>query len=478
MESLLSVLNHELADGLATLSAAGHDIEAAASFSKDKYMNSPKVNNLDNTMVFATKSLGTVAYHINKLAKTFVGAIGMQADLLAGISDRTEKLRMVIDIHQEKVARKSIGACSTQKIPIVFPHDGITPEPPQKYIRRPIDYTILESVGHGFHTQDPSVNQFGGGMALDSQPTGVRQHNTLSGRAVDVNPYSHYATSIHADTRFQSSTVGRTAGVYRTAVVPSQHMMPQTSGIHSPPSGPLSSVTYASHDVFPTSTGFPNQPILPSNQNLRSNDSSSVGSGSAYQQTHYTASQAKNDVCSQQQQISSGQFKPPPQQQQPFLPPPMLTTQQNPVTINYAQPTNQQRQQPHFNYQQQPITQASDVMDQMTLPPPAAYAGVPFTQPLTSASTGLPMPAPPIETNKHAADGTIRRQPNDPPWAPEFYLEKVVTLYDYEQTREDELTFNEDKIIYVVKKNDDDWWEGVMDGITGLFPGNYVERID
>jgi hypothetical protein len=30
--------------------------------------------------------------------------------------------------------------------------------------------------------------------------------------------------------------------------------------------------------------------------------------------------------------------------------------------------------------------------------------------------------------------------------------------------------------IYVLKKNDDGWWEGVMDGITGLFPGNYVEQ--
>ena len=27
----------------------------------------------------------------------------------------------------------------------------------------------------------------------------------------------------------------------------------------------------------------------------------------------------------------------------------------------------------------------------------------------------------------------------------------------------------------VLKKNDDGWWEGVMDGVTGLFPGNYVE---
>lgn len=51
----------------------------------------------------------------------------------------------------------------------------------------------------------------------------------------------------------------------------------------------------------------------------------------------------------------------------------------------------------------------------------------------------------------------------------------VVAIYDYYADKEDELSFQESSVIYVLKKNDDGWWEGVMDGITGLFPGNYVE---
>ena len=54
-------------------------------------------------------------------------------------------------------------------------------------------------------------------------------------------------------------------------------------------------------------------------------------------------------------------------------------------------------------------------------------------------------------------------------------MEKVLAIYDYNADKEDELTFQEGQIIYVLKKNDDGWWEGVMDGITGLFPGNYTE---
>lgn len=51
----------------------------------------------------------------------------------------------------------------------------------------------------------------------------------------------------------------------------------------------------------------------------------------------------------------------------------------------------------------------------------------------------------------------------------------VVAIYDYNADKPDELSFSENSVIYVVKKNDDDWWEGVLDGTTGLFPGNYVE---
>ena len=49
-------------------------------------------------------------------------------------------------------------------------------------------------------------------------------------------------------------------------------------------------------------------------------------------------------------------------------------------------------------------------------------------------------------------------------------------MYDYNADKEDELTLSEGQTIYVVKKNDDGRWEGVIEGITGLFPGNYVEQ--
>ncbi|KAG8174161.1 hypothetical protein JTE90_003000, partial [Oedothorax gibbosus] len=66
-------------------------------------------------------------------------------------------------------------------------------------------------------------------------------------------------------------------------------------------------------------------------------------------------------------------------------------------------------------------------------------------------------------------------RPGEPAWVPKNYCEKVVAIYDYSADKEDELSFSENSIIYVLKKNDDGWYEGVMNGVTGLFPGNYVE---
>lgn len=53
----------------------------------------------------------------------------------------------------------------------------------------------------------------------------------------------------------------------------------------------------------------------------------------------------------------------------------------------------------------------------------------------------------------------------------------VVAIYDYIKDKDDELSFIEGAIIYIIRKNDDGWFEGVSNGFTGLFPGNYVESI-
>lgn len=117
-------------------------------------------------------------------------------------------------------------------------------------------------------------------------------------------------------------------------------------------------------------------------------------------------------------------------------------------------------------------------------PPPPEEEHQDFGRPRTSAGQGQLAPIVPDDQNL-------------PGWVPKNYIEKgnsmktlnerlagklyydlsltVVAIYDYYADKDDELSFQESSVLYVLKKNDDGWWEGVMDGVTGLFPGNYVE---
>ncbi|ORX51049.1 hypothetical protein BCR36DRAFT_583117 [Piromyces finnis] len=51
----------------------------------------------------------------------------------------------------------------------------------------------------------------------------------------------------------------------------------------------------------------------------------------------------------------------------------------------------------------------------------------------------------------------------------------AIALYDYDAQEDNEITFKEGDIITNLNFVTDDWWEGVVNGKCGLFPGNYVE---
>lgn len=48
-------------------------------------------------------------------------------------------------------------------------------------------------------------------------------------------------------------------------------------------------------------------------------------------------------------------------------------------------------------------------------------------------------------------------------------------MYDYTANNEDELSFSKGQLINVLNKDDADWWQGEINGMTGLFPSNYVK---
>ena len=55
---------------------------------------------------------------------------------------------------------------------------------------------------------------------------------------------------------------------------------------------------------------------------------------------------------------------------------------------------------------------------------------------------------------------------------------KVRVLYSYTPLNADELRINENDIVDVLRLVEDGWYEGICNGKQGVFPSNYVVKIE
>ncbi|CAH0548139.1 unnamed protein product [Brassicogethes aeneus] len=59
----------------------------------------------------------------------------------------------------------------------------------------------------------------------------------------------------------------------------------------------------------------------------------------------------------------------------------------------------------------------------------------------------------------------------------EVILDKVIALFPYNAMNADELSFAKDEIISVTARDEEAWWRGELNGVSGLFPSNYVAPL-
>jgi len=89
-----------------------------------------------------------------------------------------------------------------------------------------------------------------------------------------------------------------------------------------------------------------------------------------------------------------------------------------------------------------------------------------------------PLPPPPPFVSPVYASGNATLGGAGGDWRPRVFIERALVLYDYEAQKADELSLREQSVVYVLRKNEDGWFEGVgTGGLTGLFPGNYVQPL-
>ncbi|XP_036029322.1 abl interactor 2 isoform X21 [Onychomys torridus] len=440
MAELQMLLEEEIPGGRRALFDSYTNLERVADYCENNYIqSSDKQRALEETKAYTTQSLASVAYLINTLANNVLQMLDIQASQLRRMESSINHISQTVDIHKEKVARREIGILTTNKN-TSRTHKIIAPanlERPVRYIRKPIDYTILDDIGHGVKVSTQNMKM--GGLPRTTPPTQKPPSPPLSGKGT-LGRHSPY----------------RTLEPVRPPVVPNDYV----------PS--------------PTRNMAPSQqsPVRTASVNQRNRTYSSGSSGGSHPSSR-SSSRENSGSGSVGVPIAVPTPSPPsvfPGHPVQFYSMNRPASRHTPPTIGgslpYRRPpsiTSQTSLQSQMNggpfYNQNPVSD--------TPPPPP-----PVEEPVFDESP--PPPPPPEDYEEEEAAVVEYSDPyaeEDPPWAPRSYLEKVVAIYDYTKDKEDELSFQEGAIIYVIKKNDDGWYEGVMNGVTGLFPGNYVESI-
>ncbi|XP_021253177.1 abl interactor 2 isoform X10 [Numida meleagris] len=475
MAELQMLLEEEIPGGRRALFDSYTNLERVAEYCETNYIQSAdKQRALEETKAYTTQSLASVAYLINTLANNVLQMLDIQASQLRRMESSINHISQTVDIHKEKVARREIGILTTNKN-TSRTHKIIAPanlERPVRYIRKPIDYTILDDIGHGvkwlLRFKVSTQNMKMGGLPRTTPPTQKPPSPPMSGKGT-IGRHSPYRTLepvrppvvpndyVPSPTRnmapSQQSPV-RTASVnqrnrtYSSGSSGGSHPSSRSSSRENSGSGsvgvPIAVPTPSPPSVYP---GHPVQ-FYSMNRPASRHTPPTIGGSLPYRRPPSITSQT-----SLQNQINGGPFYN--QNQASLAPPPPSILQVTP-------------QLPLMGFVARVQENISD-----TPPPPP-----PVDEPVFDESP--PPPPPPEDYEEEEAAVVEYSDPyaeEDPPWAPRTYLEKVVAIYDYTKDKEDELSFQEGAIIYVIKKNDDGWYEGVMNGVTGLFPGNYVESI-
>ncbi|XP_005397082.2 PREDICTED: abl interactor 2 isoform X10 [Chinchilla lanigera] len=470
MAELQMLLEEEIPGGRRALFDSYTNLERVADYCESNYIQSAdKQRALEETKAYTTQSLASVAYLINTLANNVLQMLDIQASQLRRMESSINHISQTVDIHKEKVARREIGILTTNKN-TSRTHKIIAPanlERPVRYIRKPIDYTILDDIGHGVKVSTQNMKM--GGLPRTTPPTQKPPSPPVSGKGT-LGRHSPY----------------RTLEPVRPPVVPNDYVPSPTRNMAPSQQSPVRTASVNQRNRTYSSSGSSGGSHPSSRSSSRENSGSgSVGvpiavptpSPPSVFPGHPVQFYSMNRPASRHMPPTIGGSL-------PYRRPPSVTSQaslqnqmnggpfysQNPVSLAPPPPSILQvtPQLPLMGF----VARVQENISDAPPPPPPAEEQVFDESP--------PPPPPPEDYDEEEAAVVEYSDPyaeEDPPWAPRAYLEKVVAIYDYTKDKEDELSFQEGAIIYVIKKNDDGWYEGVMNGVTGLFPGNYVESI-
>ncbi|KAM9085103.1 abl interactor 2 isoform 6-T6 [Megaptera novaeangliae] len=417
MAELQMLLEEEIPGGRRALFDSYTNLERVADYCENNYIQSAdKQRALEETKAYTTQSLASVAYLINTLANNVLQMLDIQASQLRRMESSINHISQTVDIHKEKVARREIGILTTNKN-TSRTHKIIAPanlERPVRYIRKPIDYTILDDIGHGVKVSTQNMKM--GGLPRTTPPTQKPPSPPMSGKGTlgrhspyrtlepvrpPVVPNDYVPSPARTMAPSQQSPV-RTASVnQRNRTYSSSgssggsHPSSRSSSRENSGSGsvgvPIAVPTPSPPSVFP---GHPVQ-FYSMNRPATRHTPPTIGGSLPYRRPPSITSQT-----SLQNQMNGGPFY-----------------SQNPVSLAPPPPSILQvtPQLPLMGF----VARVQENISDAPPPPP------PVEEPVFDESP--PPPPPPEDYEEEEAAVVEYSDPyaeEDPPWAPRSYLEK------------------------------------------------------
>ncbi|XP_071307121.1 ABI gene family member 3 [Agelaius tricolor] len=154
----------EIPAGRQQLREQHHNLLRVAEYCHSNYLQAgDKREALQETMALSTQSLASVAYQVNSLARAFLRLMDLQAAQLRQLEADVTCVAQSVDIHKEKVSRREIGALTVTRRCLSFQKVLPPPEPPvlEPYYRRPLNFSVLDGVGHGVKDTSTQLSRTG-----------------------------------------------------------------------------------------------------------------------------------------------------------------------------------------------------------------------------------------------------------------------------------------------------------------------------
>ncbi|KAM6295361.1 ABI gene family member 3 [Aegotheles albertisi] len=234
MAELEQLQQREIPEGRRGLRDHHGHLHRVADYCESNYLQaSDKRKALEETMALSTQSLASVTYQVSSLATAFLRLLDLQAAELRQVEADVTSVAQRVDIHKEKVSRRGIGSLTVSRRFPSYQKISSPPNPPclEPYYRKPLNFSILDDVGHGIKDHSTQLSRTG----------------TLARKGTKAAPQA-------------GGTLGRSARVpepVRPPVLPEDKLSATSS------TSPLPSVSSSGAPAAP-GEGIPPPPPLPS----------------------------------------------------------------------------------------------------------------------------------------------------------------------------------------------------------------------